>query len=138
MKCRNCKYCYTNDTMGSLYICVNGKADNFSQFTGLMCEDDCEFGESEFDMEENMNKDFFEIMKDFNIENQNLAFYLEKYTDEFAKHGFEIKLRNREGLDSYIINISKASLDLINEHFSKYGFELHHNNTTTIFWKVFS
>jgi hypothetical protein len=47
MKCRDCKYCYTNETMDGLYICVNGKSENLGNFTGLYCEDDCEDGESE-------------------------------------------------------------------------------------------
>lgn len=48
MKCRDCKWMYTNETMGSLYICVNGKSDMLGKFTGLCCEDDCEYGEAEF------------------------------------------------------------------------------------------
>lgn len=53
MKCRDCDYCYNNETMGSLYICVNGNADNFGQFTGLLNEDDCKDGEGiEDDKEE--------------------------------------------------------------------------------------
>lgn len=48
MKCRDCKWMYTNETMGSLYICVNGKSDMLGEFTGLCCEDDCEYGEAEF------------------------------------------------------------------------------------------
>ena len=41
-KCRDCKYCYTNETMDALYICVNGNSGNFNSVTGLCCEDDCE------------------------------------------------------------------------------------------------
>lgn len=40
-KCHDCKYCYSNETMGSLYLCVNGKADNFGEFIGLCSEYDC-------------------------------------------------------------------------------------------------
>lgn len=40
-KCRDCKYCYSNETMDPLYICVNGDADNFGEFTGLCSEYDC-------------------------------------------------------------------------------------------------
>jgi len=40
-KCSDCNYCYTNDTMDSLYLCVNGKSENFGSFTGLCSEDDC-------------------------------------------------------------------------------------------------
>lgn len=32
--------------MGDLYICVNGKSENFGNYTGLCCEDDCEDGEA--------------------------------------------------------------------------------------------
>ena len=47
MKCRDCKWCYTNETMSDLYICVNGNSEMLGQFTGLMCEDECEDGEAE-------------------------------------------------------------------------------------------
>lgn len=48
MKCRDCKWCYTNETIGSgLYICVNGHSENFGEYTGLCCEDDCEDGEED-------------------------------------------------------------------------------------------
>jgi len=40
-KCSDCNYCYTNETMDSLYLCVNGKSENFGSFTGLCSEDDC-------------------------------------------------------------------------------------------------
>ena len=40
MKCRDCKYMYNNETMGKLYICVNGKSENFGQYTGICSEDD--------------------------------------------------------------------------------------------------
>ena len=36
---------YNNDTMGSLYICVNANSENFGRYTGVCCEDDCEDGE---------------------------------------------------------------------------------------------
>lgn len=41
-KCRDCKYCYNNDTMEDLYICVNLKSKNFSFFTNPCCDDYCE------------------------------------------------------------------------------------------------
>lgn len=44
MKCRDCKYFYTNSTMNGLYICVNADCENFGSYTGLMCEDDCSQG----------------------------------------------------------------------------------------------
>lgn len=46
MKCRDCKWMYSNETMGDLYICVNGKSENLGNFTGICCEDDCDDGES--------------------------------------------------------------------------------------------
>lgn len=49
MKCRDCKWCYTNETMDfGLYICVNGHSENFGEYTGLGCEDDCEDGEEDW------------------------------------------------------------------------------------------
>ena len=41
-KCYECQYCYSNSTMGSLEICVNGNSDNFGNYTGVCCEDECE------------------------------------------------------------------------------------------------
>lgn len=52
-KCRDCKYCYSNDTMRDLYICVNGKSSSLGDFVGLLCEDECE------DCEEGFNDDRF-------------------------------------------------------------------------------
>ena len=45
MKCRDCKWMYTNETMGSLYICVNANCQNFGEHTGILSEDECEDGE---------------------------------------------------------------------------------------------
>lgn len=45
MKCRDCKWCYSNGTMDDLYICVNGDSEHFGEFTGLCCENECEDGE---------------------------------------------------------------------------------------------
>ena len=42
MTCRDCKYCYSNETMNELHICVNGNSENLGIFTGLCCEDECE------------------------------------------------------------------------------------------------
>lgn len=53
MKCRDCIYCHTNDTMDLIYIGVNGNSDNFGNITGLCCEDECEDGvkgEERFDL----------------------------------------------------------------------------------------
>jgi len=47
MKCRDCNWCYTNETMSGLYICVNWNSEMFGQFTGFMCEDECKDGETE-------------------------------------------------------------------------------------------
>ena len=49
MKCRECKWLYTNESMDGLYICVNGKSDNFGEYTGICCEDDCNDGEKDYD-----------------------------------------------------------------------------------------
>lgn len=49
MKCRDCKYMYSNETMDDLYICVNGKSENFGEYTGICCEDDCKDGVSWID-----------------------------------------------------------------------------------------
>ena len=40
-KCRDCEYLYTNETMDGLYICANANSENFREFTGLCCEDNC-------------------------------------------------------------------------------------------------
>lgn len=45
MKCRDCKWMYTNETMGSLYICVNANSESFGEYTGILSEDECEEGE---------------------------------------------------------------------------------------------
>ena len=49
MKCIDCKWCYNNETMRELYICVNGKAENFGDFVDLFYEDDCPDGENDFE-----------------------------------------------------------------------------------------
>ena len=36
--------------MSDLYICVNGNSEMLGAFTGLMCEDECEDGEAEFEV----------------------------------------------------------------------------------------
>lgn len=50
-KCYECMYCYSNETMDSLCICVNGNSSNLGNFTGICCEDECEdcvkYGEEE-------------------------------------------------------------------------------------------
>lgn len=46
MKCRDCKYLEDYGENG-LYICNNSNSDNYKEFTGLCCEDDCEDGEEE-------------------------------------------------------------------------------------------
>ena len=48
MKCRDCHWCYNNETMGELYICVNFNSENFGNYTGICCEDECDDGEEEF------------------------------------------------------------------------------------------
>ena len=51
MKCRDCKWMYSNETMDGLYICVNGNSESFGAYTGICCEDDCEDGESYYEYE---------------------------------------------------------------------------------------
>lgn len=46
MKCRDCKWMYSNETMGDLCVCVNGNSENFMGFTGTCCDDECEDGQS--------------------------------------------------------------------------------------------
>lgn len=41
MKCRNCKYMEPVDGRG-LYICRNKNSENFGEYTGILCEDECE------------------------------------------------------------------------------------------------
>ena len=55
MKCRDCKWMYTNETMGSLYICVNANCQNFGEYTGILSEDECEDGE-DFEEHERFDK----------------------------------------------------------------------------------
>lgn len=47
MKCRDCKWMYTNETMRGLYLCVNGRSESLGGFTGIMSEYDCEDGEED-------------------------------------------------------------------------------------------
>lgn len=44
---KNRKFRRDEGSMGSLFICANGRSDNFLNFTGLCCEDECEDGESD-------------------------------------------------------------------------------------------
>ena len=37
---------YSNETMGELYICVNGNSLNFGSYTGICSEDECEDGDN--------------------------------------------------------------------------------------------
>ena len=43
--CADCDYCYSNDTMGELHICVNGNSEHLGEFVdylGLFADDmDC-------------------------------------------------------------------------------------------------
>ena len=32
LNCSDCDYCYSNETMGELHICVNGHSDLFGEF----------------------------------------------------------------------------------------------------------
>lgn len=44
MICRECKFMQEVGDSG-LYICSNKDSDNFGEYTGLCCEDECEDGE---------------------------------------------------------------------------------------------
>lgn len=44
MKCRDCHYMYTNETLDGLYICTNANSQNFGGYTGLCSEEECEDG----------------------------------------------------------------------------------------------
>lgn len=46
MKCMDCKYMTLVNTDG-LYICTNENSQNFMEYTGLCCEDECEDGEKD-------------------------------------------------------------------------------------------
>ena len=39
--CRNCKYFYSNETMGSLYICTNGDSEMLGEFVGICDDSEC-------------------------------------------------------------------------------------------------
>lgn len=39
--CIDCKYCYSNDSLDGLYICVNGDSDLVGEWTGI-CAPACE------------------------------------------------------------------------------------------------
>lgn len=44
MKCRECMWMI--EVFGTdLYVCANPKSDNFGNYTGVCCEDDCKDGE---------------------------------------------------------------------------------------------
>lgn len=46
MKCRNCIFMKPIGT-NSLYICTNESSDNYMEYTGLLCEDECKNEEKE-------------------------------------------------------------------------------------------
>ncbi len=50
LNCSDCDYCYSNETMGAMYICVNGNSGYFGEFVdGLgMAEDDMDCVVSDF------------------------------------------------------------------------------------------
>lgn len=52
MVCRDCKYLKEVSDSG-LYICTNADSQNFGEYTGLCCEDDCSDGELLFEDEQN-------------------------------------------------------------------------------------
>ena len=44
MVCRDCKFMELCGDTG-LYICSNEQIQNYGEYTGLLCEDECEDGE---------------------------------------------------------------------------------------------
>lgn len=52
--CSDCKYMYSNETMGELHICVNGNSDMLGNFVGIMDETECPDCENNFDIEEDI------------------------------------------------------------------------------------
>ena len=44
MVCRNCVYMESVGSNG-LYICTNENSENYMEYTGLCCEDECDDGE---------------------------------------------------------------------------------------------
>ena len=39
--CRNCKYCYSNETMDNLYICTNGESKILGEFVDIRGNAEC-------------------------------------------------------------------------------------------------
>lgn len=48
MKCIDCKFMQPVGE-SDLYICSNQDSENFMEYTGICCEDDCPDGEAEDD-----------------------------------------------------------------------------------------
>jgi len=40
--CGFCNYCYSNETMGGLYICTNGESENLGEFRSSIFDEACE------------------------------------------------------------------------------------------------
>lgn len=43
MKCIDCRYMQSVDDT-ELYVCMNKNSENFGEYTGICCEDECEDG----------------------------------------------------------------------------------------------
>ena len=39
--CRNCKYCYSNETIDGLYICTNGDSEILVKFVDICSNAEC-------------------------------------------------------------------------------------------------
>lgn len=39
--CGNCQYCYSNETMGDLYICTNGNSVMLGEFVDIYTDAEC-------------------------------------------------------------------------------------------------
>ena len=40
--CGDCKYCYSNETMGNLHICTNGNSEFLAEFVSAVFDEACE------------------------------------------------------------------------------------------------
>ena len=40
--CGDCKYCYSNESMGSLHLCTNGNSEYLGEFVSAVFDPACE------------------------------------------------------------------------------------------------
>ena len=79
--CSECDYCYSNETMGELHICVNGNSEMLGQavdYLGLADDDmDCVVINGK-DRDE-INADEYEMLDDIEKEEYNRMFEDEEF-----------------------------------------------------------